>query len=186
MAIYKDAIYRKIQIEENREITILQWIQQQIDYSNDGIIRMRFSDIKKIIGQKFEEKSDIDIINGLKRVLSENGIMVRLRSHVEDESIILTMEYKQFNNDKIKIADKKNSDKGNTIVHKDTIWVGKFKDKTGTFEILVPANKKECALDKIKKAMKDIKEEKKRIIGKIEEEELMYIEEVGDFDYIRI
>lgn len=186
MTIYKDAIYRKITIEENREITILQWIQQQIDYSDDGIIRMRFSDIKNVIGKKFEDKSDIDIFNGLKRVLSENGIMVRLRSHVEDESVILTMEYKQYENDKIKIADKKNSDKGNIIVHKDTIWVGKFKDKTGTFEILVPANKKEQTIDKIRKSLKDIKEEKKGIIGKIEEEELMYIEEVGDFDYIRV
>ena len=66
-----------------------------------------------------------------------------------------------------------------------TIWVGKFKDKKGTFEILVPACNKDEAINKIKLSIKDIKEGKKKVLTKIDQEDMMYIEEVGNFDYIR-
>ncbi len=66
-----------------------------------------------------------------------------------------------------------------------TIWTGRFKDRKGIFEILVPACNKDEAVDKIKLSIKDIKEGKKRVITEIDEEDLIYIEEVGDFDYIR-
>ena len=66
-----------------------------------------------------------------------------------------------------------------------TIWVGKFKDKKGTFEIIVPACNRDEAIDKIKVSIKDIKEGKKRVTTKLDEEDMMYVEEVGDFDYIR-
>ena len=67
-----------------------------------------------------------------------------------------------------------------------TIWTGRFKDNKGIFEILVPACNREEATSKIKLSIKDIKEGKKRVVTKIDgEEDLMYIEEVGKFDYIR-
>ena len=66
-----------------------------------------------------------------------------------------------------------------------TIWVGRFKDKKGTFEIIVPAYNRDEAIDKIKVSIKDIKEGKKRVTIKIDEEDMIYVEEVGNFDYIR-
>lgn len=68
---------------------------------------------------------------------------------------------------------------------KKTIWIGRHKDEKGIFEIIVPACNKEEATHNIKKSIKDIKEGRKRVIEKIGEEDLIYIEEVGDFDYIR-
>ena len=65
------------------------------------------------------------------------------------------------------------------------IWVGRFKDKKGIFEIIVPACNRDEAIDKIKLSIKDIKEGKKMVTTKIDEEDMMYVEEVGDFDYIR-
>ena len=67
-----------------------------------------------------------------------------------------------------------------------TIWTGRFKDRKGVFEILVPACNRDDAYKKIKLSIKNIKEGKKRVETKIDgEEDLIYIEEVGDFDYIR-
>ncbi len=69
---------------------------------------------------------------------------------------------------------------------KKTIWTGRYKDEKGIFEIIVPACNKDEAADIIKKSIKDIKEGKKGVTSKIVgEEDLIYIEEVGDFDYIR-
>lgn len=69
---------------------------------------------------------------------------------------------------------------------KQTIWVGNFKDNNGTFEILVPSCDKIDAMNKMRSAIKEIKEGKRKVITKIEgEENLIYAEEVGDFDYIR-
>ena len=69
---------------------------------------------------------------------------------------------------------------------KKTIWTGRYKDEKGIFEIIVPACNKDEAVDIIKKSIKEIKEGKKGVTSKIVgEEDLMYIEEVGDFDYIR-
>lgn len=68
---------------------------------------------------------------------------------------------------------------------KETIWTGRYKDKKGIFEILVPACNRDDAHNKINLSLKDIKEDKKKVTEKIDGEDLMYIEEVGDFDYIR-
>lgn len=66
-----------------------------------------------------------------------------------------------------------------------TIWTGRYKDENGIFEIIVPACNRDEANDNIKKSIKIIKEGKVGITKKIGTEDLMYIEEVGDFDYIR-
>ena len=67
-----------------------------------------------------------------------------------------------------------------------TIWTGRFKDRKGIFEILVPACNRDEASNKIKLSIKDIKDGKKKVVTKIDgEEDLIYIEEVGNFDYIR-
>ena len=68
---------------------------------------------------------------------------------------------------------------------KETIWTGRYQDKKGIFEILVPACNRDDAHKKINLSIKDIKEDKKKVTEKIDGEDLMYIEEVGDFDYIR-
>ncbi len=67
-----------------------------------------------------------------------------------------------------------------------TIWVGKFKDVYGPFEILVPACNKDEAIYKIKSSIKEIKTGKKGFVGPgITNEDMIYVEEVGNFDYIR-
>lgn len=71
------------------------------------------------------------------------------------------------------------------MVCKETIWTGRYKDKKGIFEILVPACNRDDARNKINLSIKDIKEGKKKVTEKIDREDLIYIEEVGDFDYIR-
>lgn len=69
---------------------------------------------------------------------------------------------------------------------KKTIWTGRYIDEKGIFEIIVPACNKDEATDIIKKSIKDIKEGKIGVTSKIVgEEDMMYIEEIGDFDYIR-
>jgi hypothetical protein len=68
---------------------------------------------------------------------------------------------------------------------KETIWTGRYKDKKGIFEILVPACNRDDARSKINLSINNIKEDKKKVTEKIDGEDLIYIEEVGDFDYIR-
>ncbi len=67
----------------------------------------------------------------------------------------------------------------------ERIWVGKFKDDLGTFEILVPACNRDEAIDRIKDCTNKIKSGKnitQKIVG---ETDLIYIDEVGKCDYIR-
>lgn len=67
-----------------------------------------------------------------------------------------------------------------------TIWVGSFKDEKGPFEILVLACNRGEAMDNIKNSIKEIKEGKRGVVGPIgKDEDLIYLEEVGNFDYIR-
>lgn len=68
---------------------------------------------------------------------------------------------------------------------KETIWIGKYEDKKGIFEILVPAFNRDDARNKINLSITNIKEGNKKVTEKIDGEDLIYIEEVGDFDYIR-
>lgn len=44
---------------------------------------------------------------------------------------------------------------------KKTIWTGRYRDKNGVFEIIVPACSRDEAFGNIKDAIKDIKEEKR-------------------------
>ncbi len=68
-----------------------------------------------------------------------------------------------------------------------TIWVGRFKDKNGIFEIIVPAYNKAEAFDKIKTSIEEIKTGKRKVLKPgINNEDMMYVEEVGKSDYIRV
>ncbi len=68
----------------------------------------------------------------------------------------------------------------------ERIWVGKYKDNIGTFEILVPACNRDNAINSIKTCLNNIKKEEMKITQKIVgEPDLMYIDEVGKCDYIR-
>ena len=78
------------------------------------------------------------------------------------------------------------TDMNNTTICEKTIWVGKFKDKHGMFEIIVPACDKIEAYVKIKTSIEEIKTGKILVVKPgIDDEDMMYIEEVGKFDYIR-
>lgn len=68
----------------------------------------------------------------------------------------------------------------------ERIWVGKYKDDLGTFEILVPACNRDQAIYDIKTCLNNIKKGKMGVTQKIVgEPDLLYIEEVGKCDYIR-
>ncbi len=68
----------------------------------------------------------------------------------------------------------------------ERIWVGRYKDNLGTFEILVPACDREQAVDRIKTCLGEIKNGEMRVTQKIAgEPDLLYIDEVGKCDYIR-
>lgn len=68
----------------------------------------------------------------------------------------------------------------------ERIWVGKYKDDLGTFEILVPACNREQARDSIKTCINKIKNGDMRVTQKIVgDPDLLYIDEVGKCDYIR-
>ena len=68
----------------------------------------------------------------------------------------------------------------------ERIWVGKYKDDLGTFEILVPACNREQAIDSIKTCLNNIQKGEKRVTQKIVgDPDLIYIDEVGKCDYIR-
>lgn len=74
----------------------------------------------------------------------------------------------------------------NTTKCEKTIWVGKFKDTYGMFEIIVPACDKSEAFDKIRASIEEIKTGKRTVMKPgINNENMIYIEEVGKFDYIR-
>lgn len=77
----------------------------------------------------------------------------------------------------------KNNDK---MLSCERIWVGKYKDDLGTFEILVPACNRDDAIDSIKTCLDKIKNGETRVTQKIVgEPDMMYIDEVGKCDYIR-
>jgi hypothetical protein len=68
----------------------------------------------------------------------------------------------------------------------ERIWVGKYKDDLGTFEILVPACDRYKAIDSIETCLDKIKKGKIGVIQKIVGEPyLLYLDEVGGCDYIR-
>jgi hypothetical protein len=68
----------------------------------------------------------------------------------------------------------------------ERIWVGKYKDNLGTFEILVPACDRDNAIDSIKTCLDKIKKGEIGVTQKIVgDPDLLYIDEVGKCDYIR-
>lgn len=68
----------------------------------------------------------------------------------------------------------------------ERIWVGKYKDDLGTFEILVPACNRDDASHNINICLNNIKNGEMRVTQKIVgEPDLIYIDEVGKCDYIR-
>lgn len=46
---YADVLARPVGIGEDLDISFLDWIRQQIDVANDGVIRVRVVDVRKII-----------------------------------------------------------------------------------------------------------------------------------------
>lgn len=91
-ALYKHILNNNMTITEDGEyISILSWIQQQIDASPDKTIRMKIVDIKKALGPEFENKRDYVIWEGLKRALINYGIDVRCRTYKKDFSQVLIM-----------------------------------------------------------------------------------------------
>ena len=99
--IYKEALAKIIEhTQDGRDISILMWIQQQIDASPDKTIRMKFADIKKALGPEFENKRDFVIFEGLRRALTNYGIDVRSRTYKKDESQILMMLPIKYKHDK--------------------------------------------------------------------------------------
>lgn len=89
-----------ITTEDGEYVSILQWIQQQIDISHDNTIRMKIVDIKKALGPEFENKRDCVVWEGLKRALINYGIDVRSRTYKKDLSQILMMLPIKYENDK--------------------------------------------------------------------------------------
>ena len=72
------------------------------------------------------------------------------------------------------------------MVKCEKIWIGKYKDDLGTFEILVPACNRDEAIYSIKTCLNKIKNGEITVTQKIVgEPDLMYIDEVGKCDYIR-
>lgn len=99
--LYKHILNDNMTVTEDGEyISILQWIQRQIDASSDNTIRMKIADIKKALGPEFENKRDYVIYEGLKRALIYYGIDVRSRTYKKDYSQVLIMLPIQYEHDK--------------------------------------------------------------------------------------
>jgi len=68
------------------------------------------------------------------------------------------------------------------------IWVGKYMDTKGEFEILVSAVGRDKATQKIRESLNNIiRNPNKVVLGDriVGVPELLYIEEVGEFDLVR-
>ena len=98
--IYKEALAKIMETKDGIDISILMWIQQQIDASPDNTIRMKFADVKKALGPEFDNKSYPVIVEGLKRALLNYGIDVRSRTYKKDNSQILMMLPIKYEHDK--------------------------------------------------------------------------------------
>ncbi len=88
---YDDVLSRPIGIGEDLDISFLDWIRQQIYTTNDGIIRVRLVDVRKIIGPICEKKTDDTIYLGLRYALVKYGIDVRRRTSNKDGTKILIL-----------------------------------------------------------------------------------------------
>ncbi len=67
---------------------LIPWIYVQIKKSSDKYIRMRLSDIKKDIGEIFENVNDADLYWGLKQILFDLDIVVDSLIHKDGTEVI--------------------------------------------------------------------------------------------------
>lgn len=88
--IYDDILSKPIGIGADLDISILEWIRQQIESANDGIIRVRVIDLKKVMGSNCENKSDSTLYMGLRYSLRRYGIDVKFGTY-KDGSKVLVM-----------------------------------------------------------------------------------------------
>ncbi len=68
----------------------LDWIEEEIEKSKEGSIRMRVADIAKEMGKEFTTKHETSVYWGLKYSLFQDGIVVDQTTH-KDGSKILVM-----------------------------------------------------------------------------------------------
>lgn len=67
----------------------LDWIEQEIEHSKDGTIRMKVADIAKEMGKDFTTKHETSIYWGLKYSLFQDGIVVDMSSHKDGGKILV-------------------------------------------------------------------------------------------------
>lgn len=96
---YDDVLARPIGIGENLDISVIEWIIQQIEIANDGIIRVKTADLKKVLGPNCEKKSDSTLYMGLRYSLKKYGIDVKLRTS-KDRTKIFVISNIQHKHDK--------------------------------------------------------------------------------------
>jgi hypothetical protein len=86
---YNDVLSRPIGIGTDLDVSILEWITQQIDIANDGIIRVRITDLKKVLGPDCEKKSNSVLFVGLRYALKRHGIDVRIRTYKDGNKVLI-------------------------------------------------------------------------------------------------
>lgn len=89
-----------ITTEDGEYVSLLQWIQQQIDISPDKTIRMKYADVKKVLGPEFENKTYYVVWEGLRHALLSYGIDVKSRTYKKDDSQVLMMLPIKYEHDK--------------------------------------------------------------------------------------
>lgn len=87
---YDDVLSRPIGIGADLDVSVLEWIGQQIEAARDGIIRVRVADLKKVLGPNCEKKSDSTLFMGLRYALKKYGIDVKFGTY-KDRSKVLVM-----------------------------------------------------------------------------------------------
>jgi hypothetical protein len=87
---YDDILSRPIGIGKDLDVSILEWIIQQIDTANGGIISVKIADLKKTPGPDCEKRSDTVLFFGLRSALKKYGINVRIKTY-KDEGKMLMM-----------------------------------------------------------------------------------------------
>jgi predicted type IV restriction endonuclease/RNA polymerase subunit RPABC4/transcription elongation factor Spt4 len=70
-------------------VPIIPWIKKQINSNNDGIARVKISDMTKVMGSEFEKKSNTSIYWGLKYTLFEYDVIVDMCTHDGDKLLVM-------------------------------------------------------------------------------------------------
>lgn len=87
--IYDDVLSRPIGIGADLDVNILEWIRQQIEAAHDGIIRVRITDLKKVLGLYCEKKSDSTLYAGLRYALKKYGIDVKFGTYKDGSKVLM-------------------------------------------------------------------------------------------------